>query len=200
MVTAQEALAAGAPQLHAAAPGNLVLDFAGGDEAATNAAFASAAQRREALGLPLARGRQPDGAARRHGLLRCGDGTCTTCTRTTQGVGPMRGQLSRDAGRAAGEGARRGRGSRRRLRRALQRLPGVRRAAARGEEARPPGEMGRHALGSVPRRRAGARHRATRASWRWTRTAASSACASTTSPTWAPTSPSPARSSTPWTW
>ena len=67
----------------------------------------------------------------------------------------------------------------------------------RGEEARPPGEVGRQPLGSVPRRRAGARHRAHAAKWRSTPRAASSACASTTSPTWAPTSPSPAPSSTP---
>ena len=44
MITAQEALAAGAPQLHASVPGNLVLDFVGGDEAATGAAFARAAR------------------------------------------------------------------------------------------------------------------------------------------------------------
>ena len=44
VVTAREALAAGAPQLHAEAPGNLVLDFTGGDEKATDAAFAKAAR------------------------------------------------------------------------------------------------------------------------------------------------------------
>src|SRR5258706_3066202 len=43
-MTAAEAMAPGAPQLHPGAPGNLVLDFAGGDEAATNAAFAKAAR------------------------------------------------------------------------------------------------------------------------------------------------------------
>src|SRR5262249_5573239 len=43
VTTAAEAMAPGAPQLHPGAPGNMVLDFAGGDEAATNAAFAKAA-------------------------------------------------------------------------------------------------------------------------------------------------------------
>jgi len=41
---ARAALAAGAPQLHETNPGNLVLDFVGGDEAATAAAFARAAK------------------------------------------------------------------------------------------------------------------------------------------------------------
>ena len=44
VVTAAASLAPGAPQLHASVPGNLVLDFAGGDEAATEAAFACAAR------------------------------------------------------------------------------------------------------------------------------------------------------------
>ena len=44
VTTAEQAMRAGAPQLHPGAPGNLVLDFVGGDEAATNAAFARAAK------------------------------------------------------------------------------------------------------------------------------------------------------------
>jgi len=44
VVDARDALAAGAPQLHETVPGNLVLDFAGGDEAATRAAFERAAR------------------------------------------------------------------------------------------------------------------------------------------------------------
>jgi carbon-monoxide dehydrogenase large subunit len=44
VMTAEQAMAPGAPQLHTTAPGNLVLDFVGGDEAATNAAFAKAAK------------------------------------------------------------------------------------------------------------------------------------------------------------
>ena len=44
VVDAQAALAPGAPQIHETVPGNLVLDFAGGDEAATDAAFQHAAK------------------------------------------------------------------------------------------------------------------------------------------------------------
>ena len=44
VVDARAALATGAPQLHANIPGNLVLDFVGGDEATTDAAFARAAR------------------------------------------------------------------------------------------------------------------------------------------------------------
>jgi carbon-monoxide dehydrogenase large subunit len=44
VVTAKDALAPGAPQLHDCAPGNLVLDFVGGDEQAVEAAFARAAK------------------------------------------------------------------------------------------------------------------------------------------------------------
>src|SRR5262245_36643769 len=44
VVTAAEAMAPGAPQLHPGAPGNMILDFVGGDEQATNAAFAKAAK------------------------------------------------------------------------------------------------------------------------------------------------------------
>jgi aerobic carbon-monoxide dehydrogenase large subunit len=40
----RQALAAGAPLVHESVPGNLALDFAGGDEAATQAAFARAAK------------------------------------------------------------------------------------------------------------------------------------------------------------
>ena len=48
VVGAREALASGAPQLHESVPGNLVLDSTGGDEAATDAAFAKAARTRPA--------------------------------------------------------------------------------------------------------------------------------------------------------
>ena len=42
VIDARRALAAGAPLVHDGVPGNLALDFAGGDEAATEAAFARA--------------------------------------------------------------------------------------------------------------------------------------------------------------
>jgi len=44
VVDARAALATGAPQLHEDVPGNLLLDFEGGDAAATDAAFARAAK------------------------------------------------------------------------------------------------------------------------------------------------------------
>ena len=44
VVDARAALASGAPQLHENVPGNLLLDFVGGDEAATKAAFERAAR------------------------------------------------------------------------------------------------------------------------------------------------------------
>lgn len=44
IVDALDALAPGAPLLHEGVPGNLALDFVGGDEAAANAAFAKAAR------------------------------------------------------------------------------------------------------------------------------------------------------------
>jgi aerobic carbon-monoxide dehydrogenase large subunit len=93
VVTAREALSDGAPRLHDSVPGNLVLDYAGGDEAATNAAFARAARvvrlaayHTRVVGNPM----EPraamgswDPAAGMYFLHA-----------TTQGVGPMRGQLS----------------------------------------------------------------------------------------------------------
>jgi len=93
VVTADEALAQGAPQIHPGAPGNLVLDFEGGDAAATDAAFARAARvvklrayHTRVVGNPMeprAAMGSYDPAIDRYYLHA-----------TTQGVGPMRGQLS----------------------------------------------------------------------------------------------------------
>jgi len=93
VVDARAALAPGAPQLHADIPGNLVLDFAGGNEAATEAAFARAARvvRLEAyhtrvVGNPM----EP----------RAGVGAYDAATETyqlyacTQGATGMRGQMA----------------------------------------------------------------------------------------------------------
>jgi carbon-monoxide dehydrogenase large subunit len=97
VVTAQDALAAGAPQLHEEAPGNLVLDYTGGDEAATNAAFAKAARvvklaayHSRVVGNPM----EPRAAM---GSFDPASGTYYLHA-TTQGVGPMRGQLSQMLG------------------------------------------------------------------------------------------------------
>ncbi len=92
-VTAEMALAAGAPQLHDIAPGNLVLDYQGGDEAAANAAFAKATKvvklrgyHTRVVGNPM----EPRAAM---GSFDPATGTYYLHA-TTQGVGPMRGQLS----------------------------------------------------------------------------------------------------------
>ena len=93
VVTAEEALAPGAVQLHPSAPGNLVLDFVGGDEAATNAAFAKAAKvvkltayHSRVIGNPM----EPRAAMGSYDPAR----DMYFLHATTQGVGPMRGQLS----------------------------------------------------------------------------------------------------------
>jgi carbon-monoxide dehydrogenase large subunit len=93
VTTAEQALAQGAPQLHPGAPGNLVLDFVAGDKAATDAAFAKAAKvvklrayHSRVVGNPM----EP----------RAAMGSYDPKTdryylhATTQGVGPMRAQLS----------------------------------------------------------------------------------------------------------
>ncbi len=93
VVTPEQAMAAGAPQLHPGAPGNLVLDFVGGDEAATNAAFASAAKvvkltayHSRVIGNPM----EPRAAMGSYDAAK----DLYLLHATTQGVGPMRGQLS----------------------------------------------------------------------------------------------------------
>jgi carbon-monoxide dehydrogenase large subunit len=92
-VTAAEALAAGAPLLHEVAPGNLVLHYAGGDQAAADAAFAKAVRvvklrgyHTRVVGNPM----EPRAAM---GSFDAASGTYFLHA-TTQGVGPMRGQLS----------------------------------------------------------------------------------------------------------
>jgi aerobic carbon-monoxide dehydrogenase large subunit len=97
VVDAKSALAPGAPQLHETVPSNLVLDYTGGDESATDAAFAKAkkivklsAYHSRVVGNPMepraAMGAY-DAAADRYFLYA-----------TTQGVGPMRAQLSQVMG------------------------------------------------------------------------------------------------------
>jgi aerobic carbon-monoxide dehydrogenase large subunit len=93
VTTAQAAIAVGAPQLHAGAPGNVVLDWVGGDEEATNAAFAKAAKvvkltayHSRVVGNPM----EPRAAMGSYDPAR----DLYFIYGTTQGVGPMRGQLS----------------------------------------------------------------------------------------------------------
>ncbi|MFN0164465.1 MAG: xanthine dehydrogenase family protein molybdopterin-binding subunit [Burkholderiales bacterium] len=93
VVDARAALAAGAPQLHATTPGNLVLDFEGGDEAATQAAFARAAKvvtlcgyHTRVVGNPM----EPRAAT---GTYDPADDSYLLHA-TTQGAGPMRSQVA----------------------------------------------------------------------------------------------------------
>ena len=93
VMTAEQAMAPGAPQLHPGAPGNLVLDFVGGDEAATNAAFAKAAKvvkltayHSRVIGNPM----EPRAAMGSYDAAK----DLYFLHATTQGIGPMRGQLS----------------------------------------------------------------------------------------------------------
>ena len=93
VVTAAQSLAPGAPRLHDSVPGNLVLDFVGGDEAATDAAFARAAKvvrltayHTRVVGNPMeprAATGAYDAAADLYYLYA-----------TTQGAGPMRLQVA----------------------------------------------------------------------------------------------------------
>ena len=93
VVTASAALEKDAPQLHAGAPGNLLLDFEGGDAAATAAAFAKAAKvvklrayHSRVVGNPM----EPRAATGSYDSEK----DMYYLHGTTQGVGPMRAQLS----------------------------------------------------------------------------------------------------------
>jgi carbon-monoxide dehydrogenase large subunit len=93
VVDARAALAAGAPQLHDNIPGNLLLDFAGGDEAATKTAFERAARivrltsyHTRVVGNPM----EPRAAT---GVYDAASGTYYLYA-CTQGVTGMRGQMA----------------------------------------------------------------------------------------------------------
>jgi|CXWL01.1.fsa_nt_gi carbon-monoxide dehydrogenase large subunit len=93
VTSAAQALEPGAPQLHPGAPGNLLLDFEGGDAAATAAAFAKAAKvvklrayHTRVVGNPM----EPRAAMGSYDPAK----DMYFLHGTTQGVGPMRGQLS----------------------------------------------------------------------------------------------------------
>ena len=92
VITGEAALAPGAPQLHDSMPGNLVLDFVGGDEAATNAAFAKAAKvvkltayHTRVVGNPM----EPRAATGKYDPAS----DVYDLYATTQGAGPMRLQV-----------------------------------------------------------------------------------------------------------
>jgi len=92
VITGEAAIAAGAPQLHESVPGNLVLDFVGGDEATTNAAFAKAAKvvkltayHTRVVGNPM----EPRAATGKYDPAT----DVYDLYATTQGAGPMRLQV-----------------------------------------------------------------------------------------------------------
>ena len=93
VIMAHEALAPGAPQLHASVPGNLVLDFVGGDEAAANAAFARAAK---VVKLAAYHTRVVGNPMEPRAAMGSWDPATETyyLHATTQGAGPMRAQLA----------------------------------------------------------------------------------------------------------
>jgi len=93
VIDARAALAPGAPQLHENIPRNLVLDFAGGDEAATRAAFERAARvvkltsyHTRVIGNPM----EPRAAT---GVYDAANETWLLYA-TTQGATGMRGQMA----------------------------------------------------------------------------------------------------------
>ncbi|MCD6042410.1 MAG: oxidoreductase molybdopterin-binding subunit, partial [Burkholderiales bacterium] len=93
VIDARAALAPGAPQLHENIPGNLLLDFAGGDEAATKAAFERAARvvkltsyHTRVVGNPM----EPRAAT---GVYDAASETYLLYA-TTQGATAMRGQMA----------------------------------------------------------------------------------------------------------
>jgi len=92
VTTALEALAPGAPQLHDAVPGNLVLDFVGGDPSATDAAFAKAAK---VVTLAAYHSRVVGNPMEPRAALGVYDPAADSYTlyATTQGAGPMRLQV-----------------------------------------------------------------------------------------------------------
>jgi carbon-monoxide dehydrogenase large subunit len=92
VTTALEALAPGAPQLHDEVPGNLVLDFVGGDPSATDAAFAKAAK---VVTLSAYHSRVVGNPMEPRAALGVYDPAADTYTlyATTQGAGPMRLQV-----------------------------------------------------------------------------------------------------------
>jgi len=92
VVSAVEALAPGAPQLHDEVPGNQVLDFVGGDQAATDAAFAKAAK---VVTLSAYHSRVVGNPMEPRAALGAYDAAADlyTLTATTQGAGPMRLQV-----------------------------------------------------------------------------------------------------------
>ena len=178
VISIDEAVKPGAPQVWDDCPGNVAFALMFGDKEATDAAFASARHVVVAAARKQPRHRQRDRAARRdRRLLRRQrqltrstprSRTRTACARSIAGQYP-----ARAGDQAAGDLARR----RRRLRHEVRRLSGGRAGAVGVAPHRPPGEMDLDARGSLAGRHARPRSGRCTASSRSTRTARSSASA-----------------------
>ena len=155
---------AGAPQLWPEAPGNVAIDWPGpvpddGSNAreieqifsgAAHVARVSAVNQRLVVASMEPRGATAryDAATDRYTLRSC-----------SQGAGPQRDQIIAMMGWPTREAARHHRGCRRRVRAEDRGLSGISGAARRREAHRPAGRLDGDALGVVPLRPAGARHR-----------------------------------------
>ena len=133
------ALAPGAPVIHDAVPGNLCFDFDYGDEAATDAAFASAAHvvrltltSRRVVGNPM----EPKAA------LASWDGDMLDLWTSTQGMTAMRDSFAAQSRVAAGARANSRQGCRRRLWHSRAGVSGAYGGGAGGSGNRSAGEMG----------------------------------------------------------
>ena len=92
---AARALAPGAPVIHASVPGNLCFDFDYGDEAATDAAFASAAH---VVRLTLTSDRVVGNPMEPKAVLACWDGDTLDLWTSSQGMTAMRDSLAAQSG------------------------------------------------------------------------------------------------------
>ena len=147
-----EALKPGAPQIHADAPGNLVLDFHYGNAEAVKKAFAEAAHTTK---LEIVSNRIVVNAMEPRSAIGSYDPKTERWTLHVgcQGVIGLRGGLARDVLNVpTGQAARTDRQCRRLVRHEVAGLSGVRPAVARRQAARPPGEVDRRALRELPER------------------------------------------------
>jgi aerobic carbon-monoxide dehydrogenase large subunit len=95
VANAASALAPGAPVVHESVPGNLCFDFDYGDEAATDAAFASAAH---VVRLTLTSGRVVGNPMEPKATLASWDGEMLDLWTSTQGMTAMRDSLAAQSG------------------------------------------------------------------------------------------------------
>ena len=200
--TCARRLRAGAPQLLPEAPGNVAIDWPGpvpddGSNAreieaifsgAAHVARVSAVNQRLVVATM-----EPRGATARYDAAS-DSYTLRSCS---QGAGPQRDQLVAMMGWPKRKAARHHRGCRRRVRAEDRGLSGISEPARRREAHRPAGRLDGDALGVVPLRSAGARHRHRSRACDRPEGQVPRAAGASTSPAWAPSSACPARTSRP---